>query len=821
MVSSIDMCHYNFPKMVELNRFPGLTSLCIIAQDISVIAGLEDCHLLENLWICETQISVIDGLNSLRGLKKLFLYNNRIQKIGGLSKLTELKELSLADNGTNLNDVEISCIEGLENLKLLENLMLGNNKISAIGVSLNENIAIKVLNMAGNLISSFREIFHLIRLRKLTHLFLSDPNYADNPICSLSNYQTHVVYHLPCLIVLDTLEISEESRKMINATILKKRMYYNMRIATTRRNTNALENTLKSLGGENNVRLERQVVKIMSNIKKNIKRIDDAYCDGDFSLVEKLDGIQVGLEQKFETITENLQKLTVHHSEIRSQIMDQSDMAIRKLLLELETGGNVRFEDEQSAESWVAECHLLINILVKPCGANDNIQIHRISRIHNRHMKMKFEDGSSRCKNAKSSFLCFHGKRSNSDDIFSVVEHGKQIDLYSGGLSNTLLLNNFLDCHNEGDGEAKSLRQAVIVKVVLGAPKALEVDTFDEIQSEVMKAGEIRMKAVSPNASNGLIEEGTQYYTVAKTVVPEYFIEYSMISNLDQYTTALEKLLIDIAYSSRLSHAEMPHILTELSSKIEEKPFFENLSLGDGGLELPRISDSESSLQSYVDKMVANSATTLNFSGFTYTNNFVNWGIFSNLKSLTITHAALEQFPNISPCMAIESLDLSFNKIRQIKHIDQLINLNSLVLIKNELSTFKSLLPILSLNITSLDLRYNPISSLKGFVSFISERLSRVNILNGENVKPSNMLGDQSSTEFTELFKTHSSTQTYLQRPLSMRTDVGYGSTSTERELMFAKPSSLLDVTLITTVEFDSCKLFNLNDLPERSTSLI
>lgn len=53
-------------------------------------------------------------------------------------------------------------------------------------------------------------------------------------------------------------------------------------------------------------------------------------------------------------------------------------------------------------------------------------------------------------------------------------------------------------------------------------------------------------------------------------IVPEFFIEYSMESDWDRLTTQLEKLLVDIAYSNRLSHADMPNIVHELSLKITE-----------------------------------------------------------------------------------------------------------------------------------------------------------------------------------------------------------------------------------------------------------
>jgi hypothetical protein len=59
-----------------------------------------------------------------------------------------------------------------------------------------------------------------------------DPHYGDNPICNLCNYQTYVLYHLPNLGKLDTLYISDDAKAFADATFMKKRMYYNMRIKT-------------------------------------------------------------------------------------------------------------------------------------------------------------------------------------------------------------------------------------------------------------------------------------------------------------------------------------------------------------------------------------------------------------------------------------------------------------------------------------------------------------------------------------------------------------------------------------------------------------
>lgn len=145
-----------------------------------------------------------------------------------------------------LSDNNISALENLEPLENLTQFHCGNNKISKIGAAFHKNLKLQDILLAGNEISSFREILNLVHLPRLESLSLADPNFADNPISSLFNYQTHVILHLPRLHYLDSLQITQESRKIIGATVLKKIMYYNMRISTIKRNENIMIKTLNN-----------------------------------------------------------------------------------------------------------------------------------------------------------------------------------------------------------------------------------------------------------------------------------------------------------------------------------------------------------------------------------------------------------------------------------------------------------------------------------------------------------------------------------------------------------------------------------------------
>lgn len=127
---------------------------------------------------------------------------------------------------------------------LLE-LNLAKNNIETIGIGLDGLSNLKELNISANRIGNFKEVLNLNRLPNLTICTFSDPHYGENPICSLCNYQTYVLFHLPRLVRLDTMIVSEESKTFADTTFMKKRMYYNMRIKTIQRNTSNIMKLLK------------------------------------------------------------------------------------------------------------------------------------------------------------------------------------------------------------------------------------------------------------------------------------------------------------------------------------------------------------------------------------------------------------------------------------------------------------------------------------------------------------------------------------------------------------------------------------------------
>lgn len=84
------------------------------------------------------------------------------------------------------------------------------------------------------------QVWHLASLPNLKELLLNDPNWGASPIARLCNYATYAAVNLPNLRALDSQPLTSQTKAVAEATYLKKKMYYNMRINMLRRKAAAL-----------------------------------------------------------------------------------------------------------------------------------------------------------------------------------------------------------------------------------------------------------------------------------------------------------------------------------------------------------------------------------------------------------------------------------------------------------------------------------------------------------------------------------------------------------------------------------------------------
>uniref|UniRef100_A0A8C2Y7E4 Leucine-rich repeat-containing protein 9-like n=1 Tax=Coturnix japonica TaxID=93934 RepID=A0A8C2Y7E4_COTJA len=357
--TALEMFFSGYPRIVGMRYFPNLTTLTLVGQCIKNITGLNHCLLLRELWIAECCLVRISGLHKCVHLERLYLYCNEISKIENLEALTKLHVLWLNNN-------QIKTIEGLHTLQNLQEVNFAGNLITKIGNCFDFNTKIEKINLSDNNLSSFKELTNLSRLPNLKDLALNDPLYGPNPVCLLSNYAVHVLYHIPQLQRLDTDDVSQKQTKSLaETTVMKKITYYRMRVKSVQRQ---LHDKLEELKDKKS-RLQSLPESKMKLFSCNIKQINFLYL---FCRIEK----EYQMEMKKKKKSFNL--------------------LLQFLFLELETVGNIHLEEGFPHNPWFSSCCNLIQsrFCSRDFRAYDiiGVKINRAFRVHNEVLRLKFEE---------------------------------------------------------------------------------------------------------------------------------------------------------------------------------------------------------------------------------------------------------------------------------------------------------------------------------------------------------------------------------------------------------------------------------------------
>ena len=331
---------FNYSKIQSLESFTGLTTVIICQQAITEIEGLDTLVNLEKLWICETNLSRIQGLDSCVKLKQLHLYSNRIKVLENLDNLHLLERLWIMDN-------QLTRLENLEHLVNLQSLHVARKNIRAIGNVLDNCMSLVDLNVSGNRLWSFKDLLNLTRASSLRRLAFSDCDYGDNPVCELCNYQTYVYFHLPQLQYLDTLPIPEEGKVLAEATYMKKKMYYNMRIKTLKRNAS---NIIRKATDAFSRRKEQlfQSLNALLRLQRDIERAIWEQGSQTVALEAKAPKVRDAVAQCWNLIASGEGQL----ESLRECVCGLAEHNASRLIVELETGGNIRLEDGKPSDVW-------------------------------------------------------------------------------------------------------------------------------------------------------------------------------------------------------------------------------------------------------------------------------------------------------------------------------------------------------------------------------------------------------------------------------------------------------------------------------------
>ncbi|XP_049467458.1 leucine-rich repeat-containing protein 9 isoform X3 [Panthera uncia] len=695
-ISELEMFFSGYPRIVGLSLFPNLTSLTIVAQDIKEISGLETCLQLKELWIAECCIEKIGGLQECRNLEKLYLYFNKISKIENLEKLFRLEVLWLNHN-------TIKNIEGLQTLKNLNDLNLAGNLISSIGRCLDPNEQLERLNLSGNQICSFKDLTNLTRLRHLKDLCLNDPQYKTNPVCLLCNYSTHVLYHLPSLQRLDTFDVSaKQIKELADTTAMKKIMYYNMRIKTVQRH---LHEDLEKLS-ERKCKLQKlpeERIKLFSFVKKNLERElaelkGSAKGHGDRSNNNKV--AELEKSKKCETVTEepNLQQkiLTklnalnervtfwnkkldeieaIYHVEVK-QKKKSHGLWIPFLLIELETVGNIHFEEGTRSDDWFNSCYELILSRFctwdfRPYGIT-GVKVKRIIKVNNRILRLKFEEKLQK-------FL-------DNEDMHDSESYRKMLEclFYVFDPEVTVKKKHLLQILEKGfkDSETNKLplrKEAVILANSLSMCEGPRIEFLQQKYKDEKNSPEHELfrhdSIMGQRNCDCSIRQCKWFVFDHDLVLPEYIVEFEYITMVKPHSL----------FSS------FNNVILEESKKNSEGSLLsQDLQFDDEVIKMdPRIKP-RPKLINLDDKTILSLAKT---------------NIYSHIVSLNLHGNSLSKLRDLSKLTGLRKLSISFNEFTCLDDVYHLYNLEYLDASHNHVITLEGFRGLMKLK--HLDLSWN------------------------------------------------------------------------------------------------------------------
>uniref|UniRef100_A0AAY4C662 Leucine-rich repeat-containing protein 9 n=1 Tax=Denticeps clupeoides TaxID=299321 RepID=A0AAY4C662_9TELE len=712
-VTSLEVFFSGFPRMVGLSLFPRLSKLVIVAQSVSCIKGLEHCPLLRELWVVECHLTEISGVGGCLQLQKLYLYDNHIVEISNLHALLQLQVLWLNSN-------RITEMKGLSSLGDLQELNLADNSIVTIGDSLDQNANLQRLNLSGNKISSFKELTYLSRLDQLRELSLSD---------------TH-----------------KQVKDAAESTVQKKMMYYSMRMRSIQRQLREAQLQLLEKK-KTRLQLPADRIRTLSYTHKSVSSTAVWLHTLGTTLISRILGKMAALKERLKRWNFRMEELEHQYQLDLKLLTARKELMVHFLLTELETVGNVRFEEGSPSAPWFTSCHELL--LSRFCACDytrhgvTGLKVHRIIRIQNRALRSRFEDRlHSLLASSDSPFVSQSYKRSleylfyvpdpghapDKNEILDIPEYGlKSADLYMmQGRERAVPLSSSLSVaerfriqfeesgwsgQNLGRGPVPFKHgQLIICKVFLGKSVAVRDDVpinpahFPKVHSVYRSANtgpgateQSTAPTHSPSSHDecGCSQKQTEWFVFDhELVLPEYFIDFEYITE-DQ-----DQLSLLIRSNPHPTPTLDDHMTINILAQDEAvmgmepalKPRTKMLSLSD------------KTLLNVAKANILSQITVLNLHGNSLSS-LKEISCLTGLRSLTISFNEFTHLDDISYLSNLESVDASFNHVTSLGGVRALPRLQQLDLCCNLLTHPQDEAAILQEQapaLLRLDTRYNP-----------------------------------------------------------------------------------------------------------------
>ncbi|CAG9462944.1 unnamed protein product [Pedinophyceae sp. YPF-701] len=799
-IQELAMFMFNFPKIYCMQLFPFLRHLQLMQQGLKVIEGLESLKQLEALWLNDNCLEKIEGLEHCTMLQRLYLWNNKIRRIQGLAHLHKLEVLWLAGN-------DILVVEGLENCTALRELHLAGNPIEQLGGSLLHCTNIESLNLARTQIGSFREVAGLARLPHLRDLCFSDPHWGDSPVALLSNYQTYCLFCLPYVTALDTQAVSEQTRQVAEATFLKKRMYYNMRLKTLRRNLGRLMAAARD-----------GILSATSSVRKSMKSIEEAIAAITRAHIELEEGVgaaatpaavasgpprptagELDARRRALEAALDAKRALLAGEEARLEAAQAQAWAVhtemsRRILLELESGGNVRLEEGQPSDLWHTSC---VDLVASRFHAGayaplalgiEGVRVMRVVRVHNRHLRHRFDRLMEQAGAAAGAGGDGGGAAAAGRQAVEYLFLGEDLHLPGGSLSQVAeeglphpsewaargidrepsfrLSNSVGLCDGprvsmarsraQSDPQAVLRGQLLVVKACVGRATHDDAEPLDALFSK-RPSGRSTKQAFpgSDSVSRAVAGDPKQkswWLFNHAALLPEYLVDFEYVS------TALTSPSVALSAQDRECLARlgpdlvpMAHVMLDLlptallphrAARKVHDPDAANpavaVGAGPGVGPFPAVMRvTDAALEKALDCPERRLATltALSLAG-SHVARVASLTCFRALKVLRLPFNGLTRIEGLEKLVELQTLDLCHNKISRIEGLKGLENLRELLLAHNQITALDdlNLLRKYTPRLTVLDMRGNPIYGAKSYAALVLRRLPLLKTHDGHAV---------------------------------------------------------------------------------------
>lgn len=796
--------------MELLSHFRNLQTVTLCNQQITQIRGLRTLRTLERLWLNNNCIAEIQGLEECTGLKCLYLTGNKITKIKGLDTLSKLKVLWLAEN-------EISTLGGLKQLRRLRELNVASNKIAAIGNLLEPLKELAELNISNNLIGNLKEMLGLKRLPKLRTVSFSDPHYGENPMCGLSNYQIYVLYHLPRVELLDASKVSEESKVMAEVTFMKKRMFYNMKIKTIKRIAFNVMKMIKSCERIRRSAVNKEIDYLALRLKDCTKELEEHNYQIhpiDNERAEQLGRKKEFIEQKIAAKCKAVQELEQECEAAKKRCYEVAENNVYRLMTELETGGNVRFEEGKSSDKWFKSCAELLQARFNASHVAElgecKLNVTRITKVHNKYLRNLFEERLEQTidicnKNIKKNldYLFCGSAAYTSAELTKIIEEGARGNVAMPiGLVNSVTLAELPRLHKlVKDNVACSQLPPGFLVIWKSYMPTQAMDKgcpeFDPTQplAEVLKSHPpektntdccYRASIRDPNQKLWIFYDPT-------IIIPEYIAEFEYVPEVkpqggtdkmlnglvgellsvqnaikESYKQMMGKVAPDGSQSGSVNSADLDKadlsclklLLIKLINKCPLEKLLKNEMKYEvsqaliGEVEALPPEDKKHSKEELKIALPLKDKANLLYLNLHHTGigAMENLSLPPSLRVLVLSHNSIKKIEGLEDNLLLERLELGYNQIAKIENMETLENLKVFEMNNNYVQSINDLkhLKLHNTGLEELTVRNNPFTSNKNYKAKVLNFLPELKKLDNKPVLPEDLTINREEEKVTE-----------------------------------------------------------------------